>query len=97
MSGDATRCDVLVVGSGGAGMSAAIAAREAGLEFDHKAVSLNALLMGQAEDQLKAAKLPMFKSVGAGIQDVVCAEMVYRLAEEAGKLIPLPIEFYTKS
>jgi len=74
-----------------------IAAREAGLEFDHKAVSLNALLMGQAEDQLKAAKLPMFKSVGAGIQDVVCAEMVYRLAEEAGKLIPLPIEFYTKS
>lgn len=73
-----------------------LAAKDAGISYEDKCISLNALLSGQTKNQLLSAKRPMFKSVGAGIQDIVCAEIAYELAEKAGRLIPLPIEFYTK-
>lgn len=73
-----------------------IAAHKAGLEFKSKSFSLNDLLTGKIDERVKAARLPMFKSVGAGIQDIVVAELAYNLASEAGKLIHMPVEFYTK-
>ncbi len=74
-----------------------IAAKEAGVSFEHKCVSLNELLCGTIEDRVKAARMPMFKSVGAGIQDIVCAELAYELASKADRLVTLPIEFYRKT
>lgn len=74
-----------------------IAARERGVEFEDKCFSLNDLLCGKLESELKAAKLPMFKSVGSGIQDIVCAELAFDRAEQAGLLVDLPIEFYMKT
>lgn len=74
-----------------------IAAKEAGISFEQKCVSLNDLLCGTVADRVRSAGMPMFKSVGAGIQDIVCAELAYELAGKAGRLVPLPIEFYRKT
>jgi ornithine cyclodeaminase/alanine dehydrogenase len=74
-----------------------IAAKQAGISFEHKCISLNQLLCGTVDDKVKNARLPMFKSVGAGIQDIVCAELAYELASKAHRLVTLPIEFYRKT
>ena len=59
MSGDASRCDVLVVGSGGAGMSAAIAAREAGATvIVITKAALGASNTGRAQGGIQAAVGP---------------------------------------
>jgi ornithine cyclodeaminase/alanine dehydrogenase len=73
-----------------------LAAAAAGIKFDHKLVSLNDLMRGRADDRLAAAKLPMFKSVGAAIQDIVVAELAFEKALAAGLATSLPIEFATK-
>lgn len=73
-----------------------IAAAKAGINFEEKCISLNDLFCGKSDAKLKAASLPLFKSVGAGLQDIVCAEMAYELANKANKLIPLPMEFSGK-
>jgi ornithine cyclodeaminase/alanine dehydrogenase len=88
-------CDVLEEVIDGTGDM--IAARTAGVRFKDKSFSLNDLLTGALAGRVKAAKLPMFKSVGAGIQDIVVAELAYNLARDAGRLTSLPIEFYTKA
>lgn len=74
-----------------------IAARAADVPFEDKCFSLNDLLCGVIADRVASARLPLFKSVGAGIQDVVVAELAYDLAREAGRLIDLPINFYRKT
>jgi ornithine cyclodeaminase/alanine dehydrogenase-like protein (mu-crystallin family) len=73
-----------------------IAAREAGLEVHHKAFGLSDLMSGTLDQRLKAAKALMFKSVGAGLQDVVVAELILSKALEAGLAAPLPMAFETK-
>ena len=73
-----------------------IAVREAGFEADAKCFSLNALLMGELEERRRAARLPMFKSVGGGLQDVVVAELILTKALTAGLATPMPIAFKTK-
>ncbi|CAM2175565.1 Ornithine cyclodeaminase [Burkholderia orbicola] len=73
-----------------------IAAAEAGIEVHTKSFSLNALLAGEIESQRQAARMPMFKSVGGGLQDVVVAEMILTKAIAAGLVTPLPIEFDPK-
>jgi alanine dehydrogenase len=74
----------------------AIAARAAGIAVDHKAFSLADLMCGACDERLKVAKAPMFKSVGAGLQDVVVAELILSKALQAGLATPLPIAFETK-
>lgn len=61
-----------------------IAAKAAGVEFDHKIVSLNDLMTEAIGDRVKAARRPMFKSIGAAIQDIVVAELVVEKAVAAG-------------
>jgi alanine dehydrogenase len=73
-----------------------IAAREQGIAFHHKACSLADLMSGVCDERVRAARAPMFKSVGAGLQDVVIAEWVLTRALEAGLATPLPIAFETK-
>lgn len=74
-----------------------LAAAQAGIDVHGKSFSLNALMSGEIESQRAAATMPMFKSVGGGIQDIVVAEMILTKALEARLVQPLPIAFETKS
>jgi ornithine cyclodeaminase/alanine dehydrogenase len=73
-----------------------LAAKAAGVAFEHKVVSLNDLMTGAAADRLAAARLPMFKSIGAAIQDVVVAELVVKKAVAAGLAQSTPLGFLMK-
>lgn len=73
-----------------------IAARSAGIKFEHKAISLANLMNGTHATLVKAAKAPLFKSVGSGMQDIVVAGLILDRAIEAGLAVPLPITFETK-
>jgi ornithine cyclodeaminase/alanine dehydrogenase len=73
-----------------------LAARAAGVVFEQKLVSLNAVVTGDARKLVSKARLPMYKSVGAAIQDVVVAEHAFELAVAAGLAAPLPTEFTSK-
>lgn len=74
-----------------------LAARAAGIEVAGKAFSLNALMAGELDARVKAARAPMFKSVGGGMQDIVVAEMVLERAIAAGLAQPLAMTFEHKT
>lgn len=73
-----------------------IAARKAGVAIHDKTVSLNAVLSGPAGGRVAGAKLPMFKSVGAAIQDVVVAELALTKAIDRGLAVGLDAPFLVK-
>lgn len=73
-----------------------LAAKAAGVAFEHKVVSLNDLMTGAAADRLAAARRPMFKSIGAAIQDIVVAELVVGKAIAAGLAQATPLGFQIK-
>jgi ornithine cyclodeaminase/alanine dehydrogenase len=73
-----------------------LAAERAGIEFRARSFSLHELLAGKLDERVAAARRPLFKSVGGGLQDVVVAEVVLRKALAAGLATPLPIEFERK-
>ncbi len=73
-----------------------IAARTAGVEFEPKMASLNDLVMGRIGARLAAARLPMYKSVGAAVQDITVAQIAVRKALERGLATPLPIALEVK-
>ena len=73
-----------------------IAARDAGIEVAGKCHALETLISGELAEQVKAARFPMFKSVGGGLQDVVVAGMLLDRARAAGLATDLPISFSTK-
>ncbi len=68
-----------------------IDAKAAGIVFEHKMASLNDLIMGKLADRLASAKIPMYKSVGAAIQDITVAEIAYQRALERNLAVPLPM------
>lgn len=74
-----------------------IAAKAAGIAVHGKAFSLNALMAGELDAAVAAAKAPMFKSVGGGMQDIVIAEMVLDKARAAGLAQPLAMTFEHKN
>ncbi|WP_157384488.1 ornithine cyclodeaminase family protein [Nitratireductor soli] len=74
-----------------------IAARRDGVAVDGKLLSLNDLLRGTADIDVDAIRLPMFKSVGAAIQDIAAAELAYDLAVARGLAGEMPIAFQGKS
>ncbi|MEH3107832.1 MAG: ornithine cyclodeaminase family protein [Sphingomonas fennica] len=74
-----------------------LAAKDAGIDVHAKAYSLAQLMSGAIETQRLAARAPMFKSVGGGLQDIVVAELVLGRAIEAGLAVPLPMVFESKS
>lgn len=67
-----------------------IAAKKAGVTFAEKFASLNDLMTGKADARLKAARQPMFRSVGHSLQDLAVAELAWRAAVARGVAVPLP-------
>lgn len=61
-----------------------LAATKAGANVEHKVYSLNDVLSGRAPGRLGEKEITLFKSVGAGVQDITVAELIYRKALEAG-------------
>jgi ornithine cyclodeaminase/alanine dehydrogenase len=88
-------CDTLeeVLGESGDMLEAA----KAGVGFRDKAFALSDLIRGELTERIAAARLPMFKSVGGGLQDIVVAELVLEHALAAGRATPLQIEFTHKT
>jgi alanine dehydrogenase len=74
-----------------------IEAARAGISVAGKTVALHAVLCGEAAQSLADAKLPLFKSVGSGLQDIVVAEHLLNKALEAGLATALPAEFSIKA
>jgi ornithine cyclodeaminase/alanine dehydrogenase len=73
-----------------------IAAAQAGLDVRGKCFAMTALMNGELASRLEAARFPLFKSVGGGLQDVVVAGMILERARAAGLATPLPIRFAEK-
>jgi ornithine cyclodeaminase/alanine dehydrogenase len=61
-----------------------LAAKGAGLDFAGKLATLNDLVTRKLDTRVAAARQPMYKSVGAAVQDVAVAEIAYRRAVERG-------------
>jgi ornithine cyclodeaminase/alanine dehydrogenase len=72
-------------------------AHGAGVSFAEKFVSLNDLIAGKADERLRAAKQPMFRSVGASLQDLAVADLAYREALSRGLATELPMELSVKA
>jgi len=90
------RCDLIVCdmpGEVSAESGDMLDARARGIDFLAKLRSLNQLVRGEIA---AGARLPMFKSVGSALQDIVAAELVYELATRAGLAVELPIAFTYK-
>lgn len=73
-----------------------IAAKATGLSFQNKIISLNDLVGGGANQRVAQSKLRMFKSVGAGVQDIAIAELAFTKAVERGLATELSISFTRK-
>lgn len=73
-----------------------LAARAAGVAFEHKMASLNDLVLGRLEARLAGARLALYKSVGEALQDVTVAELAVRRARERGLAIELPVALEMK-
>lgn len=71
-------------------------AARAGVDFRDRTFSLHELLAGELDERVAAARRPLFKSIGGGLQDVVVAEVVLRAALAADLATRLPIEFEKK-
>lgn len=71
-------------------------AAAAGIAFSEKFASLNDLVMGKLDERVRAARFPMYRSVGCGLQDIAVAELAFRQAVAAGSAPPLPMAFAAK-
>jgi ornithine cyclodeaminase/alanine dehydrogenase len=69
-----------------------IVAREAGVAFDDKIVSLADVVRGRANVKQTADNVVLFKSVGSGLQDIAVSEMCWTRAESAGVGTVLPMD-----
>jgi len=73
------------------------AAAKAGIDVKDKFVSLNDMMLGRADGRLRAARHPMFRSVGQSLQDLAVAELAWREAQRRGLATELPMQLVTKS
>jgi ornithine cyclodeaminase/alanine dehydrogenase len=68
-----------------------IAARAAGVKFEHKLVALGDVVRGTRAVQQKRDNIVLFKSVGSGLQDIAVSEMCHAKAQAAGVGVELPM------
>lgn len=69
-----------------------IAAREAGVAFDDKIVSLAEVVQGRVNVKQTPGNIVLFKSVGSGLQDIAVSEMCWARAESTGVGTVLPMD-----
>jgi ornithine cyclodeaminase/alanine dehydrogenase len=69
-----------------------IVARQAGVSFDEKIVSLADVVQGRANVKQTPGNIVLFKSVGSGLQDIAVSEMCWARAERAGVGTVLPMD-----
>jgi len=67
-----------------------IAARAAGIAFEHKIVPLAEVVRGVRGVRQSRENIVLFKSVGSGLQDIAVSEMCHAKARAAGVGIDLP-------
>ena len=68
-----------------------IAARAAGIAFEHKIVPLGEVVRGTRAVRQSPDNIVLFKSVGSGLQDIAVSEMCHAKARAAGVGIELPL------
>ena len=68
-----------------------LAAKQAGVAFDHKVVSLAAVVGGRHPGRTSEREILLYKSVGSGLQDLAVAAMCYTRAVERSVVTPLPV------
>lgn len=73
-----------------------IAAKAAGIAFEHKLAPLTALVSGKLDRARLSNGRRMFKSVGTALQDIVVAGIAFDRARELRQDLPLPADFYLK-
>jgi alanine dehydrogenase len=73
-----------------------IAARKAGVSFEHKVVALSALVQHKQTVTQRSDNIVLFKSVGSGLQDIAVSEMCYEKALRLGIGTQLPLELAVK-
>jgi ornithine cyclodeaminase/alanine dehydrogenase len=75
-----------------------LAARRDGVDFDAKLVALAEVVSGQHPGRTAPEEIAVYKSVGAGLQDLAVAAMCLRRARErgVGTVLPVTIEAVDK-
>ena len=73
-----------------------LAARAAGIAFEHKVVSLNDVLTGAAADRPRRGAAADVQVDRAARQDIVVAELVVNKAIASGLAQPTPLGFLMK-
>jgi alanine dehydrogenase len=68
-----------------------IAARQAGIAFDDKIVSLGEIVRGSRTVRQSQDNIVVFKSVGSGLQDIAVSELCYAKAMTEGVGTALPV------
>jgi alanine dehydrogenase len=95
-----TRCDLMVCDAPTEVLGETgdlLAATQQGIDVRDRCFSLRDLVSGEIDTRVREARLPLFKSVGEGLQDIAVAELVWLKATEAGLDVELPMTFETKS
>lgn len=73
-----------------------LAAREAGVEFSNKVVSLGDLVQGRCPGRRRPEDIVLFKSVGSALQDIAVSEMCFAKARQLGLGTALPVRLAVK-
>jgi ornithine cyclodeaminase/alanine dehydrogenase-like protein (mu-crystallin family) len=68
-----------------------MAARKAGVVFEHKIVALGEVVRGTRAVRQTRDNIVLFKSVGSGLQDIAVAELCHAKARAAGVGVELPM------
>lgn len=71
-----------------------LAAKEAGVEFSGKVVSLGEIVSRRRAARVLPGDIVLYKSVGSALQDVVIAEMLLRRARGSGVGTTLPVNIW---
>lgn len=73
-----------------------LAARQAGVDFESKIVSLADLVQGRSAARQHADNIMLYKSVGSALQDIAVSEMCFEKARQRGLGTRLPVGLSVK-
>lgn len=73
-----------------------LAARDSGVPFEDRIVSLADVMQGRCPATLRADNIVLFKSVGSGLQDIAVSALCYENAQQRGLGTVLPLGIAVK-